>query len=230
MIALRKYVVFAVLAALQGCVANEAFRGAVSDEPCRVDPVATFEERCAQANIERHPNFDLAFVEFDDQGWFYKRKQLESAIAHLERVAAQDASQEILVLVFVHGWKHNAGFNDQNVEGFRKNILPRFTDESRRRRLVGLYVGWRGASLDLPHALQSVTFYDRKYSAEHVARGSVRELFERVRQFEKTANAAGKRRVRLMIVGHSFGGLIVYNALAGHLRSEERRVGKECRL
>lgn len=76
------------------------------------------------------------------------------------------------------------------------------------------------------------TFYDRKSSAEHVARGSVRELISRLRAQHNDANAVKNRNVvrkenekpfdqdkdlQIILIGHSFGGLILYNAIAGSL-------------
>ena len=70
--------------------------------------------------------------------------------------------------------------------------------------------------------LQDITFWDRKDAAGRVAKGSVRELFARIRaaQIEgnqrahPSANPCEAHPVRSLIVGHSFGGLIVYSVLS----------------
>jgi hypothetical protein len=61
--------------------------------------------------------------------------------------------------------------------------------------------------------IERLSFYDRKFTAERVARGSIRELIGRLRWQHLSSN----RHVHLTLIGHSFGGLIVYNAIAESL-------------
>ncbi len=95
----------------------------------------------------------------------------------------------------------------------------------KRRHVVGIYVGWRGDStLGL---LQYTSIWDRKLAAETVALGSIQELFARIHSFyieHECHDDRSRRRdardlehcadVRLLTVGHSFGGLVTYRALA----------------
>jgi pimeloyl-ACP methyl ester carboxylesterase len=77
---------------------------------------------------------------------------------------------------------------------------------------LGIYIGWRGLSF---HAggLTNITFWNRKTAALHVALGSVRELFGRLRDFRRRET----NKPVLVVVGHSFGGMVVYSALAQSL-------------
>jgi hypothetical protein len=88
-------------------------------------------------------------------------------------------------------------------------------------RVVGIYVGWRGESVPVPW-LRKLTFWDRKAAAERVAQGSVRELLKRLDQFRDTARAKTRltkddegRSIRMLTIGHSFGGLITFDTLSG---------------
>lgn len=168
---------------------------------------------CEKASIEHVKDFAIAYVELTDQGWFYDRKQLNAALNLLQ--AKGEKSLE--VVVFVHGWKHSAQFDDFDVTKFRDTVMPALTRGRPGSRAVGIYVGWRGAPLDLPTLVQGITFYDRKATADHVARGSVRELFSHLQAIRKEPVAASGREVRLTLIGHSFGGLIVYNSVAESL-------------
>lgn len=160
------------------------------------------------------PAIQVAYVEFTDQGWLHDRAQLERVLA-LTRTAPDERLQ---VVAYVHGWKHGAAWDDADVGHFRTVMLPAFAARAGKGvRTLGLYLGWRGNSIEAP-GVRNVTFYDRKSTAEHVARGSVRELISRLRALH-----AGERRqppARVVLVGHSFGGLILYNAIAESLMDE----------
>jgi alpha-beta hydrolase superfamily lysophospholipase len=182
---------------------------------------SSIEGHCGPS-LEKRTGFDLAFVELTDQGLLHSRQQLEQALA-LAQPANGDGGG-VQVVVFVHGWHHSAAEGDKNVEHFRSEILPRLAERAPRgMRTLGLYVGWRGESLQLS-GLRGTTFYDRKSTAEHVARGSVRELFSRLRALHDASK--GERRVRVVLIGHSFGGLIVYNAIAESLLDSLVRAGR----
>ena len=144
----------------------------------------------------------------------------------------------ISIVVFVHGWKHTARSDDSNVKWFRAMLAKLSDVESRSqcpRQVVGLYAGWRGAGTILPDLAEDTTFWTRKKAAGRVAEGQIRELLTRLRAIQDISNpdwngfVENSRRhpeespaesqlgctkqVRLTIVGHSFGGLVVYNAL-----------------
>lgn len=167
------------------------------------------------------PLYDLLFVEFDDQGRPFVPTAVDDAMAHLAAVAAE---ADPLIVVFVHGWKHGARDSDDNVKSFRRLLHAHAHAEllvpgqnGRRRRVVGLYVGWRGLTWHWLNILQNVTFWGRKEGALRVALDSVRELFARLRKFRLSEARPDGSGPRLVIAGHSFGGLIVFSAVAEYL-------------
>lgn len=169
---------------------------------------------CERAGVETSPNFELAVVELTDQGWLQSRDQLKTALALTQPRPADTGP--VQVVLFVHGWQHSGAFGDDNVRMFRESILPGFALSGKQTglRTVGIYVGWRGESIALA-GLTNITFYDRKATAEHVARGSIRELISQLRARQDGSDGAARAHVTL--IGHSFGGLIVYNAIAESL-------------
>lgn len=184
---------------------------------------------CAAAAVETvlpqggRPGYQLATVEFTDQGGLHERAQLERAMA-LTQAPPGDA-RPLQVVAFVHGWKHGAAWDDHDLRNFRDTILGGFAERAGPGvRTLGLYLGWRGNSIDIP-GLRNISFYDRKATAEHVARGSVRELFSRLRALHE-AGPQGPR-ARLVLIGHSFGGLILYNAIAESLMDQLVRSGPQ---
>jgi hypothetical protein len=194
-------------------------------------------EREQDATIEDYGRYWLGFVEFDDQGWSYSRLRQLGAIEDRLRGQLRDvarADEDVDVLVFIHGWHHNAHDNDCNVNEFRA-MLRRAADRydaagvAHHPRVVGVYVAWRGEVVDAP-LIRHLSILDRRNSAEHVAKGQVREVFATLRRIELEANAADsaaaapgakpRDRVHSMVMGHSFGGLIAFNALSQSLVSE----------
>src|SRR5258706_1190753 len=165
---------------------------------------------CGRYTIEHHEVEDndhylLGVIEVDDQGWFHHAAQMERVLEELRKEA--DAG-DLIVPVFVHGWKHNAAFCDANVTCFRA-FLEQLVHVEReyhkqiyggpganpynvkRRRVFGIYIGWRGLSLGGPDLIRSFSFWDRKGAATQVALGSVREVFARLKAFQDNYNDSG---------------------------------------
>ena len=127
-------------------------------------------------------SYDLAFLEFQENGKPYAlrercpdgggpsdcvsddrygrvrksgRSQLRGV---LDRLAAHGDGppRPHYVVVFVHGWRHNADIGDSNVGDFRHYLAhaARFIEDryaagaADKPRVTGIYVGWRGARTD----------------------------------------------------------------------------------
>ena len=163
-------------------------------------------------------DYYLSFVEFDDQGWFAERKQMDALFDLLNKLKEED--RETLIYVYAHGWKHNASSCDNNVVCFsrlleRTDIAEQKLLES-KRTVVGVYLGWRG----LPYkagALTNLSFWSRKDAAARVGSGGVLELLVRLNDYRnsrQTGETIDPRMTQLVIMGHSFGGLVIYSALS----------------
>jgi pimeloyl-ACP methyl ester carboxylesterase len=156
--------------------------------------------------------YTLAIVEFDDQGVCYDRRQMLALATALETLRGKGS----VILVFVHGWTHNGSSGDGNLLAFRR-ILAQTALDAADRPVLGVFVAWRGLSWYGPSWLpvEEVTFFSRKEAALRVALGSVRELLGRLREFRvDESTKPNTPEPVLVIVGHSFGGLIVYSAVA----------------
>ncbi|MGP1682839.1 MAG: hypothetical protein ACTS8S_10990, partial [Giesbergeria sp.] len=143
-------------------------------------------------SIEDYGDHLVGFVEFDDQGWHYNKGEQMQALLRRMRSDLDDpryADSGFVALVFVHGWHHNAHDNDCNVNEFREMV--RLTGERLKAqsagkpapRVIGIYVGWRGEAVNAP-LLHYASIFDRRFAAEHVAKGSVRELFAELRKLQ----------------------------------------------
>jgi hypothetical protein len=155
--------------------------------------------------------YTLAIVEFDDQGVCYNRRQMIAFATALERFQGQKP----IVIVFTHGWRHDGRSDDGNLTDFRL-LLKQTAIDGGGRPVFGIFVAWRGLSWCGPAPVELSSFWGRKGAALRVALGSVRELFGRLRGFREAERDAGHAPL-LVIIGHSFGGLIVYSAVAQSL-------------
>lgn len=173
------------------------------------------------STIETRDGYDLAIVEFDDQGWYHDTAAQDALARYLD----SERCENLTIIVFIHGWRHNAAADDSNLLAVR--TLLRDSVENERagptpRRVFGVYLAWRGLSL---RGLASYgTFWTRKDAAFRVAVGSVREVLAALRRHQRDRNAElteddveSGSGTRLVLVGHSFGGLILYSAVAEYM-------------
>ncbi|MEY5099895.1 MAG: hypothetical protein RJA36_2614 [Pseudomonadota bacterium] len=208
------------LALLCGCASHQQYRDRYS--VCS-NATAELSADCARHAIQRLPlqqggGYLLGFVEFDDQGHLWDRRQMMELVDLLN---AESASRDLLLVVFVHGWKHSAAPGDGNIETFRKVLARLGADEAELgraagrppRQVAGVYLGWRGGSVPVP-VLENLTFWDRKNTAEKVGSGDMIEVLARLEQIKRDkASFTPDSSTRLVVVGHSFGGLVVHAAL-----------------
>jgi len=203
----------------------------VSGCPSAYHEPARLGDRAHISKIE----YDLYFVEADDEGWFWEPAQADQAFGAIaESVAVRDT----IVVTFVHGWHHSARCCDGNLEGF-KEVLRQLHAElakpmyDRARvaihggrsagpfRVIGVYVGWRGRSL--PGLIDYLTFWGRKSAAERVGESDFQEFMIHLKEaYEQHAAvpagaAAGPTLFGLITIGHSFGGQVVLRAVAPFL-------------
>ena len=234
---------------LPGCEPHRQIR--TQRVECVVSGMLSKNHDCKDKTIEKHlvtvhppsndpkpKHFEVAFVEFDDQGLVFDKEQMRFV---LDRVAVRSkVKRPFLVLVFVHGWKHNAAICDPNVSCFREMVRtaamsPSLTTtqdtkdedtktddpnwESTDVDVLGVYVSWYGHSLT---ALENLTFFARKQAAERVAQGQARTLFTGLLDIQRDVreqHPENPYQMRLMFVGHSFGGLILYESMMPYLLS-----------
>jgi len=221
----KKWLVLIVLSLsvlLGACAHNEIYYSEPSS--CISDSLGNCEN---YAVTQYFPNtgkeFHLGFVEFDDQGQLRDRGQMKAV---LDTYLPISVSDDVIFIVFVHGWHHNAAPGNSNVESF-KQLLAEISqnenvasqqDKRVKRKVLGVYVGWRGDSLVLP-ILKQTTFWERKNTAERIGlQGGVTEVLLKLHKIVhvkatiETSNPESHNN-RMVIMGHSFGGAVVYTAL-----------------
>ena len=183
-------------------------------------------EECATNSVVNYfpgqdNEFHLGYVEFDDQGQLRERAQLETLLTNYYEIASEN---DVIVTVFVHGWHHSAAPDDNNVSHF-KELLGKVARNEKlmskalhrtERKILGVYVGWRGDSITVP-VIQHATFWDRKNVAHEVGLQGVTEVLLRLEEITNIKVAQEEiprpQNSRMITIGHSFGGAVVFTAL-----------------
>lgn len=165
----------------------------------------------------------LGVVEFDDQGVMFDTRQLDAVLTEIHALAARPERQLRLV-VYVHGWKHDASEYSQNLKDFPR-FLEKFRSSDPAVTVFGLYMSWRGEALQREEPFNRpfqpwITFFSRIRAAGRVARPSFTEALLSVLtaaelEFNQGMVQAGAPdRTTSIVIGHSMGGFVVEEAMS----------------
>ena len=156
--------------------------------------------------------YKVAFVEFGEQGSYQDPTQLQNALALI-----RDTPQP-LVISYVHGWQNNVESGD--VQSF-ESLLARLNRAPAIRNVgfhvVGVYLGWRGKLTSVP-VLKEISFFNRKATAERLA--SNYDCYDAIASISEEARRKGRGNQYTVLLGHSFGGLIVERSVAHAINAE----------
>ncbi len=211
-----------IIFGLIGCSPLKQYREVTNE--CSSN-ITDADKKCGTQAIQRVEtakgnSYQLGFIEFDDQGQLWDRDKQKKYV--IDRINAAAESQDLVMVVFVHGWKHSAAPDDPNINTFR-SVLADLADtelimnkntKAKPRNIFGVYLGWRGGSINIPF-IEDLTFWDRKNTAHKVGHGGVTEVLsdlERIRN-RKPKQGNSENRTKLAIIGHSFGGTVLNSAL-----------------
>lgn len=250
-----------------GCVSGRTYRANIPSEqvpplpkcfpgpaaqlpprpPCSVNTAADFKGAC------------ISYIEFDDLGELRLRDgsgaatQVDAAVqliaAAMQPGSDQEKTQPI-VMVLVHGWKHNAAAGppeDANVQGvkdFADMLRDHYPDSHvndhgdscdegtpgcklLRHPVVAVYIGWRGNSVShyFP-VVRQFSYFGREKTAYRVGNTSLTDtLMEISRAARPPASNADPFQPFLLMVGHSFGGLVLERTLAQAFMERLERAG-----
>ena len=120
-------------------------------------------------------------------------KAVEEMIRTEAGIGQTNNAQGIVILLFVHGWKNNAVYDNDNVEMFRKTLKQPGTAEMIQtnhvtRKVVGVYAGWRGLSAEW-EPFKELSFWERKNTAHKVGGyGAMTELLVDLETSQQAGN------------------------------------------
>jgi hypothetical protein len=149
--------------------------------------------------------YKLAFIEFGDQG---------SEIDPSQRAAALDVIRRAprpFLLIYIHGWQNNANSGDVCRFEHFIDALSRYPEAvGRKVNVIGVYIGWRGKDVTMPVA-KFLTFWNRKSTGGQIA--AANGCLAAISELALAARAPNKTFHHCVLLGHSFGGLVLENTL-----------------
>lgn len=161
-----------------------------------------------------HENgYKVAFIEFGEQGSYQDPQQLTNALKLVHD------TPKPLVITYVHGWQNNVESGD--VQSF-ESLLARLDRAPAIRdvgfHVVGVYLGWRGKITGIP-LVKELSFWNRKATAERLA--SNYDCYDAIASISEEARKDhGPTGQYTVLLGHSFGGLIVERSVAHAINAE----------
>jgi hypothetical protein len=175
-------------------------------------------------------NITLSYIEFDDNGEMYDqladparkngplvRGELDAAIKNIQDLKASH-KEGVNAVVFIHGWKNNAG-DSNNVAGFQRfleQIYASYATTPDPAPLIGIYIGWRGASTKIG---KDLSYWDRTMAATRVAGPHLEEALYRIIRTVKGMPNEIDTSSKLIMIGHSFGGRVLEKAMTSYYES-----------
>ncbi len=173
-----------------------------------------------------YEQFDVAIVEFDDEGRFVNGSQLE-ALSRRVKEARRENQEGAIVVCFIHGWHNTADWNNPNFVSFRRLVkaLMWREMEALHRRVIGVYLGWSGKQEDgigkwigrIPIA-KNATFSNRYDTAGDIGRSE--DLSSCLVDLTAACkDDTGGNQAPLILIGHSMGALILQSAIRELLRN-----------
>jgi len=150
----------------------------------------------------------VGIIEIADDGSI-NPAQKKQAIEAVEK-ATKDGG---MLLIFVHGWHHSARTCDRDLACFR-SVLAQLRKAHKKEdvpAVVGLYIGWRGESLD-QRGWNMGTLLNRKAVAERIGRTTGKEILVELNEWWLT-----RPTLTMITIGHSLGGAFVLQATEGKL-------------
>jgi len=201
------------LLSLAGCVHYGQFRTHAEPDP-KNDPKG---EHQSMWFPQGNTKYYLGFVEVDDFGELFDREQLNHAMTLIQTAKKNSPTKNAIVVTFIHGWKNNASDGSGNVWGFRDELKD-ISEHYPNQPVVGIYIGWRGAVTEIP-VVKEFTFYDRRNAAIRIPSAHLTETLQRIMDETKSCiercsedPAPGSGSISI-IVGHSFGGMVLERSL-----------------
>ncbi|WP_236960293.1 hypothetical protein [Methylobacterium durans] len=172
---------------------------------------------------------------------------IRPVITQLDALKQHLSTGSNYVLVFVHGWRHDARIGDGNVADLRLYAahVARFLQQrcptdpkACETKVTAIYVGWRGARVDeqglrdlLGDAVggffgsvsAAATLFDRKPVSEAVAPAAISALRSIESVLVAPRSDGSQRNNRMIVAGHSLGGNMLATGLKDDVLKAVRR-------
>ncbi len=185
-----------------------------------------------RCSIQRHNNgdvsYDVAFVEFDEYGKPRVDKngnEVDQWEALQDYIAEKNRqSKDLVVLAYVHGWRHDASISIGDVRRFHTivSLTANYVRQrNQEKNVLGVYFGWRGRSTIEPpiKVIDSLIAFPSIFSRKGKSDEEIAvKIGEKIVELESEIHSHDRDH-RYLIYGHSLGGNIVLRGLTKELKS-----------
>ena len=173
---------------------------------------------CENAREWEQENYEIATLEYQtEEGKEVKKFQQQQLDAILDNI--ENSNKPIYLVIFIHGWHHNAMDTDRNLTLFN-NLLARRRYEldqmNKKHKVLGVYIGWQGENIN--GFLSNFTIGSRARAANRL--GESKEFSDDLKKLEDAINAKNEDS-RMLIVGHSLGGRVASRYMLKHISDPE---------
>lgn len=182
---------------------------------CRTIPDRQWSTAIEPKALGTPANSELMTIEIKQSGNFHDQRQFDELKRWLDTRSPTDP-----IVIFIHGWHHNAAPKDTNRVDFTGFVGELEAEVCQKRRalkmpcpsLDAIYVGWIGDSVDYPigsDILDFWTIWGRKKVSRQVGRGGLANIISHIR------HAHPDRQV--IVAGHSLGASALFYAVRDSL-------------
>lgn len=185
---------------------------------CANQIIRTKSIRKSGGALQRGLEFGLNFLEFNKKGTLRIPQQLADLNNQL-------TTGKHFLIVYIHGWRHDAGKNDSDVQKFRTLLAysAQFIKQRKNGKagnysnhtVTGVYIAWPGrghfdCKMSICSATTSPSIFGRKRTSDRIAGAIVKTIQE----FSHTlkSHKDGKES-KILVTGHSLGGNILVRGI-----------------
>jgi hypothetical protein len=219
-----------VLAATTGCASSAHFR--TSATPCQPRSYSYAPGLPGCTGLA----YTFNLIEFNENGRLWDTAQLAAAESSITRLAG--ASKPLVLVIFIHGWHHNADLKDENIKSFESVLARTVKSVGESYDIMGIYLGWRGESTALwPEFLNNISFFNRRDAADRMANSveladtllrlgfDARNAYQHAYPAGSAEQGEPPQQPQVVLVGHSFGGRILERSIVPSLLASVRSTG-----
>jgi hypothetical protein len=162
--------------------------------------------------------YKLAFIEFGDQGSPLDNYQRKAALEIIHK------ARRPLLFVYIHGWLNNAVSGDACRFEHFLDMVSSFPEVAGHKvDVIGVYIAWRGKDLTVP-GLDFFTFWSRKGTGQSIA--AANSCLATIDELAVAAREPGKEAHHTVLLGHSFGALVLGNTIAHSILGANGALGR----
>jgi pimeloyl-ACP methyl ester carboxylesterase len=128
------------------------------------------------------------------------------------------------VVLYIHGWKHDASADDTDYRHFTDRIQKLQAANNGSRQVLGVYIGWNAAPKLPPFSfrwINNLTFWSKEHIADRIAQSAVvTKIISAIGAMRETTPLGSDQFV---VIGHSFGARILFSAVGQTLIYETEK-------